>query len=233
MLFPKDILLLVILCVCWETGDTSCQIECDHSQIGLTEPTCYIRDDGTNIGCRISVSSSDTAIRTLGSFDKLTIMLDLQTRVRGLSIYNNIGNKLKVSTSKLHTEITSLTLYYGNTQISPGMFFLLPNLLSISISSVYFVYFPYFAHTNRLLTYLYIHQFYIPSTSPHILTRDHVSGLSQLKVLWIYPTQYMNATDRSFSRSNCPHIAIHGKSEYSKSYNYTVSSRKVEGVIYL
>ena len=76
---------------------------------------------------------------------------------------------------------------------------LLPNLLSISISSVYFVYFPYFAHTNRFLTYLYIHQFDISSTSPHILTRDHVSRLSQLKVLWIYPTQYINATHRSFS----------------------------------
>ena len=200
MLFPKDILLLVILCVCWETGDTSCRIECEQSQIGLAEPTCYIRDDGTNIGCRISVSSSSTAIRTLGNFDKLTIMLDLQTRVRGLSIYNYIdNNKLKVSTFKFHTGITSLTLYFGNIQIHPVMFFLLPNLLSISISSVYFVYFPYFAHTNRLLTYLYIHQFDISYPSPHILTRDHVSGLSQLKVLWIYPTQYMNATDRSFS----------------------------------
>ena len=52
---------------------------------------------------------------------------------------------------------------------------------------------------NIFLTYLYIHQFDIPSTSPHILTRDHVSGLSQLKVLWIYPTPYMNATDQSFS----------------------------------
>ena len=166
MLFPKDILLLVILCVCWETGDTSCPIECDQSQIGLTEPTCYLRDDGANTGCRISLSSSNTAIRTLRSFDKLNIMLDLQTRVRGLSIYNNIGNKLKVSAFKFHTEITSLTLYFGNIQINPGLFFLLPNLLSISMNSVYFVYSPYFAYTNRFLTYLYIHQFDISSTSP-------------------------------------------------------------------
>ena len=70
MLFPKDILLLVILCVCWETGDTSCEIECDQSQIGLTEPTCFLRDDGANARCRITIYSSDTAIRTLGSFDK-------------------------------------------------------------------------------------------------------------------------------------------------------------------
>ena len=183
MLFPKDILLLVILCVCWETGDTSCQIECEQSQIGLTEPTCYLRDDGTNSYCGISVSSSNTAIRILGSFDKLTIMIDLQPRVRGLSIRNNIDNKLKVSTFKFHTEINSLRLYYGNTQINPGMFLLLPNLKYLSMSSVYFVYFPYFAHTNRFLTFLDIFQFNISTTSPHILTRGHVSGLSQLKEL--------------------------------------------------
>ena len=200
MLFPKDILLLVILCVCWETGDTSCQIECDQSQIGLTEPTCYLRDDGANTECITSVSSSDTAVRTLGSFDKLNIMLDLQTRVRKLRIYNYIDkNKLKVSTFKFHTKITSLTVNYRNTQINPGIFFLLPNLLSISISSVYFVYFPYFAHANKFLTYLNIYQFDISSTSPRILTRDHVSGLTQLKELVLYPTQYINATDQSFS----------------------------------
>ena len=200
MLFPKDILLLVTLCVCWETGDTSCQIECDPSQIGLTEPTCYIRDDGTNTECRISVSSSDTAIRILGSFDKLTIMIDLQTRVRGSSITNNIdNNKLKVGTFKFHTEINSFRLYYRNIQIHPGMFFLLPNIRYLHMVSVYFVYFPYFAHTNSFLTHLHIHQFDISSPSPHILTRDHVIGLSQLKVLWIYPTQYINTTDQSFS----------------------------------
>ena len=199
MLFPKDILLLVILFVCWEIGDTSCQIECEQSQIGLTEPTCYLRDDGTNTECRISVSSSDTAIRTLGSFDKLTIMLDLQTRVRELLIRNNIGNKLRVGTFKFHTEMTRLSLEYGSTQINPGMFFLLPNLKYLYMLSVYFVYFPFFAHANRFLTYLEIYLFDISSTSPHILTRDHVSGLSQLKELWIYPTQYMNATDQSFS----------------------------------
>ena len=200
MLFPKDILLLVILCVCWETGDTSCRIECDQSQIGLTEPTCYLRDDGTNTECSISVSSSSTAIRTLGSFDKLTIMLDLQTRVRELYIYNYIdNNKLKVNTFKFHTELTSLTLYYGNTRIHPGMFLLLPNLKYLALSSVYFVYFPYFAHTNRFLTYLYIYIFNISSTSPHILTRDHVSGLSQLEYLFLYPTPYINTTEQSFS----------------------------------
>ena len=200
MLLPKDILLLVILCACWETGDTSCQIECEQSQIGLTEPTCYLRDDGTNTECSISVSSSDTAIRTLGSFDKLTIMLDLQTRVRELYIYNYIdNNKLKVNTFKFHTELTSLTLYYGNTRIHPVMFLLLPNLKYLALSSVYFVYFPYFAHTNRFLTYLYIYIFDISSPSPHILTRDHVSGLSQLKYLFLYPTQYINTTEQSFS----------------------------------
>ena len=199
MLFPKDILLLVILCICWETGDTSCQIECDQSQIRLTEPTCYLRDDGTNTECGISVSGSDTAIRTLRSFDRISIMLDLQTRVRELYIYNYIDNKLKVSTFKFHTEITSLRLYYRNMQINPGMFLLLPNLKHLHMYSVYFVYFPYFAHTNRFLTSLDIFLFDISSPYPHILTRDHISGLSQLKYLVLYPTQYINTTDQSFS----------------------------------
>ena len=123
-------------------------------------------------------------------------MLDLPTTVRKLHINSYISNKLKVSTFIIHTEITSLTVLYRNTQINPGMFYLLPKSEILQMSSVYFVYFPYFAYANRFLTYLHITEFGISSTSAHIITRDHVSGLKELKHLRIIPNQHLNTTDR-------------------------------------
>ena len=204
MLFLREILLLaVILCVCWETGDTSCGVECDESQRGLDLPTCYLRDDGTSTECEISVRNTDTVIRTLGSFDKLTLVLDLRTRVNRLQMHNYFTNQVKVSTFRFHREITSLILQYGQyrniIQINPGMFFLLPNLKYLKMSSVLFEYVPYFAHSNRFLTYLSIYIFDIPSTNPRILTGGHVSGLTGLKHLLLKPSQYMNTTDQSFT----------------------------------
>ena len=200
MLFLREILLLaVVLCVCWETGDNSCGVECDESQRGLTQPTCYLRDDGTSTYCGIDIRNTDTEIRALGSFVKLTLMLDLQTRVNRLQIGNSISSQLKVSAFRFHREITSLLLQYGNTRLSPGMFFLLPNLKSLQMSNVFFEYFPYFSHANRFLTHLFISRFGIPSTTPRILAGGHVSGLTGLKYLYLYPGQYISTTDQSFT----------------------------------
>ena len=208
MLFLKESLLLVlILCVCWDTGEAVCWIECDESQIGLTEPTCYLKDDATEAYCEFTVNSEDTAIRTLESFDKLNIVFDLQTRVGKLTISNYLNINLKLSTFKFHLEITSLLLNNGNlpfrkTQINPGLFMLLPNLKYISMTSVFFEYFPYFAYTNKFLTYLHVSQFEIPSSAPHSLSRGYISGLTELKHLRlesIQTTQHLDTTDRSFA----------------------------------
>ena len=201
MLFLREILLLaVILCVCWETGD-NCGVECDESQRGLAQPTCYLRHYGTSTDCVISVRITDSAIRALGSFDKLTLMLDLQTRVNKLRIDDYFSNQLKVSTFRFHRGITSLILqgHYINIHINPGMFSLLPNLEYLAVISVLFEYFPYFGYFNRFLTYLYISEFDIPSTTLNILTGGHVSGLTGLKYLYLSPSQYMKRTDQSFT----------------------------------
>ena len=199
MLFLREILLLaVILSVCWETGDNSCGVECDEFQRGLPQPTCYIRDDGTSTDCRISTPIEDTEIRRLGSFDKLTLMLDLQKRVNRLHIDNSNSyfyNPLKVSTFRFHRKITSLII--SNFTIHPGMLVLLPNLKFLRMGSVSFEYFPYLAGANRL-TYLSIYSFDIPSTTNSILG-GHLSGLTRLKHLYLSPTQYINTTDQSFT----------------------------------
>ena len=201
MLFLREILLLaVILCVCWETGD-NCGVECDESQRGLAQPTCYLRHYGTSTDCVISVRITDSAIRALGSFDKLTLMLDLQTRVNKLRIDDYFSNQLKVNTFRFHRGITSLILqgHYIHIHINPGMFSLLPNLEYLAVISVLFEYFPYFGYFNRFLTYLYISEFDIPSTTLNILTGGHVSGLTGLKYLYLSPSQYMKRTDQSFT----------------------------------
>ena len=200
MLFLKEILLLaVVLCVCWETGDNSCWVDCDESQRRLARPTCYLRDDGTSAFCGISLSYSNTDLRALESFDKLTLVLDLQKRVNVLDMYNYISdsynNPLKVSTFRFHRKITSLKI--SNFKINPGMLDLLPNLKFLRMGSVSFEYFPYLAHANRL-TYLSIYRFDIPSTTNSILG-GHVSGLTRLKHLYLSPSQYMNTTDQSFT----------------------------------
>ena len=197
MLFLREILLLaVVLCVYWETGDTRCGVKCFESQRG---PTCYLRDDGTETECDVSLRNSDTEIQTLGNFDKLTLMFDLQTRVNSLRIHNHIIILLKVNTFRFHNELTSFALHDGNNQISPGMFFLIPNLKYLRMSSVFFEYFPYFGHANRFLTFLYIYEFNIPSTTTRNLRGGHVSGLTGLKYLSLSPSQYMNTTDQSFT----------------------------------
>ena len=207
MLFLREILLLaVVLCVCWETGDNSCWVECDEFQRGLAQPTCYLRDDGTSTECRIYLSYSNTEIQRIGSFDKLTIVLDLQTRVNKLNMYSmyisysyryqRTNYQLEVSTFRFHRKITSLII--SNYIIHPGMLVLLPNLKFLRMGSVSFKYFPYLAHANRL-TYLSIYKFDIPSTTPRILGA-HVSGLTRLKYLSLYPgRQYINTTDQSFT----------------------------------
>ena len=208
MLFLREILLLaVVLCVCWKTGDNSCGVECDEFQRGLAQPTCYLRDDGTSTECRISLSYPNTEIQRIGSFDKLTIVLDLQTRVNKLNMYSmyysysyryhqKTNYRLEVSAFKFHRKITSLTI--SNFIIHPGMLVLLPNLKFLRMDSVSFEYFPYLAHANRL-TYLSIYSFDIPSTTPRILGA-HLSGLTRLKYLSLYPNrQYINTTDQSFT----------------------------------
>ena len=200
MLFLREILLLsVVLCVYWETGDTSCGVECNESQRGLTLPTCYLRDDGTDTYCGISLRITDTEIRKLGNFVKLTLLLDLQPRVNSLRMYNYMTKQLNVGASKFNGELTSLTLVYRNIQINPGMFFLLPNLKYLRMDSVFFKYFPYFANFNRFLTHLFINGFDMPSIIPRILTGGHVSGLTGLKHLLLKSIQYIDTTDQSFT----------------------------------
>ena len=200
MLFLREILLLaVVLCVCWETGDTRCWMEYDASQSGLYLPTCYLRDDGTSTDCGIDLGITLKELWRLGSFVKLTLMLDLQKRVERLHMYyiNTIRYELlEVSTFRFHRKITSLTI--SHFAIHPGMLVLLPNLKFLRMGSVSFEYFPYLTHANRL-TYLSIHRFDIPSTTNSILARDHLSGLTRLKYLSLSPNQYISTTDQSFT----------------------------------
>ena len=198
MLFLREVLLVVLLSVCWETGHASCQIECEESQRGLSQPTCYLRDDGTETSCSKRVERSDEAIRSLGSFDKLSIFFDFQTRVERLHISCSSDIKLELNTFRFHPQISSLSFYYYAT-IQTGMFYLLPNLRYLDIHHCTFVYFPYFGHSNRLLTHLTLYGYNIPSTASRILTGPHLNGLSHLKYLYISPRQSMNSTDQSFA----------------------------------
>ena len=110
MLFLREVLLVVLLSVCWETGHASCQIECEESQRGLSQPTCYLRDDGTGTSCSKRVDRRDEAIQSLGSFDKLSIFFDFQTRVESLDISCSSDIKLELNTFRFHFQISSLSL---------------------------------------------------------------------------------------------------------------------------
>ena len=200
MLFLREILLLaVVLCVCWETGDNRCGMECDSSQRRLAQPICYLRDDGNETECIMDITN--TELRYFYFTKRVNLLLDLQPRVISLRIFNSITSnvQLKVSTFRFHREITHLLLRYRNIQVNSGMFYFLPNLKSLRMISVFFEFFPYFVHVNRFLTHLHISEFDISTITPRILAGGHVSGLTGIKYLWLLPSQYINTTDQSFT----------------------------------
>ena len=193
--------LLLCCCCCCVTVNAGCWVECPESQIGLSEPECLLRDDGTSDTCIKSIYSSDLSTQSIFGYKYVSLSIDLSSTAQKLLIYNKIGNSLKVGAFRSHFEIKELQMYNGYAYIRPDLFSFLPNLRHFNAYQVKFRYFPHFSHSNPFLNTLGVNlaSFTYPGSYHGILRKGRVSGLSQLKTLLLYPDQFLNTTDESFS----------------------------------
>ena len=197
----KLILFVLLLCCCCVTVNGKCWVECLVSQRNLPEPVCLLKDDGASAYCTKNIMNSDLIGQSHSAYKQVTISVKLSTRVMRLSIHNRIGAKLKIGTSVYNYEITQLDIKGDSAFIRPDFFYLLPNLKSLTLSSVNFQYFPHLSKSNRFLTYLYISHFAIHSgaNDSSLIRKGRLSDSLQLKYLYLLPSKFMYLTDQSFS----------------------------------
>ena len=197
-LITESVLFVLLLCCC-VTVNARCWVECPESQRGLSEPECFLKDDGTSTSCSKSISNSDLTGQSISGFKSVLIWVKLSTRVVNLDIYNSIGDKLKVGASLYNYDLTQLHIHNGLAHFRPDLIYSLPNLKFLHLYSVDFHYLPYFSLFNQFLTYINIEYFSIRGIHSNIIRKGRVSDLSQLKHLYLYPNQFMNLTDQTFS----------------------------------
>ena len=191
--------LLLCCCCCCVTVNARCWVECPESQRSLSEPECFLKDDGTSNTCSKYIRSSDLTGQSISGFNSVLIWIKLSTRVGYLTIDNFIGDKLKLGGSLYNYDLTRLDVRYGQAHIRPDLITLLPNLKHLYLESVDFHYLPHFSLSNQFLTYINIYLSTIRGIHSNIIRKGRVSDLSQLKHLYLYPNQFMNLTDQTFS----------------------------------
>ena len=193
--------LLLCCCCCCLTVNAKCWVECPESQRNLSEPECFLKDDGKSSYCSKHIRSSDLSGQSISGYKFVSLSIDLTSKVQNLYIYNQIGSNLKIGAFRYHSEVRTLHVYYRDTYIRPDLFYLLPKISNLDLYQVKFRYFPHFSYSNQLLTYLRIRYFSFtyPGSYDSILRKGRVSGLSKLNRLELYPSQFLNTTDESFS----------------------------------
>ena len=191
--------VLLFSCCCCLTVNAICWVECPKSQRNLSEPECFLKDDGSSDTCSLSISNSDLTGQSISGYNFLSLSIDLNSIIQNLSIHNRIKNHLKVGTFRFHSEITKLEIRL--TYIHTELFEFLPNLRDLILYQIQFRYFPPFSHSNPFLTSLKIYDssFTFPGSDNNVVRKNSVSDLSQLKYLYLYSNQFMNLTDESFS----------------------------------
>ena len=200
-LITESTLFVLLLCCCCLTVNARCWVECPKSQKGLSEPECFLKDDGNSSSCSKHIHSSDLTGQYISGYKFVSLLIDLTSIVQDLIIYNRIGSNLKIGASRSHPEIKHLRVYHGYAYFRPDFFHLLPELNYLDLSNVKFRYFPRFSGSNPLLTYLRVNSFSFAKLGSYnsILRHGCVSGLSQLNYLELYPSQFLTTTYESFS----------------------------------
>ena len=189
--------MLLLCCCCCVTVNARCWVECPESQRGLSEPECFLKDDGTSTSCRKHIYNSDLTGQSISGFKSVLIWVELSTRVVSLDISNSIWDRLKLGAALYNYNITRL--YISSAHIRSDLIYLLPNLKHLVLGSVDFHYIPRFSLSNQFLTYIYLNSFSIRGTNSNIIRKGCLSDLPQLKHLDLFPNQFMNLTDQTFS----------------------------------
>ena len=201
LITESTLFVLLLCCCCCLTVNARCWVECPKSQKGLSEPECFLKDDGKSNYCSKHILGSDLTGQSISVYKHVTLMLDLTSTVQSLYIWNKLGDKLKISTSSLHSEIKQLGIYDKYAEVQNDLFYMLPKLANLNLNEVKFQYFPRFSGSNPLLTFLSVSAFsFVHPRSYHsVLRKGRVSDLPLLNFLKLSSDQLLNTKDDSFS----------------------------------
>ena len=176
--------LFAILIIFALKSDARCSLRCTREEIATNTPHCTLYDVVQGTVCGISASQS-----LLQRLIKVYLTVDLVNEERNIDIeiHNLLGpNKLEIVFNRIHRYIESFTLYSDWIRISADAFRYMPSLQSLVLSSTALNSFPLFTSFNPYLTDLILHNFTLDNNLRN-LPRGHVSSLSALESLRIYP----------------------------------------------
>ena len=186
--------------------DARCWVHCPTFQHDVSRPFCYLNDEEGDRDCTIYVSTSDLTELQSQNWNKVNLFINVTNSV-SLSVFNQLSEYgLELRSFRNIEQVTRLNIWYNKLLMSHYILYNLQNLRSIVCHEVAFHHFPPFS-VNSELTYLYVYSYTIMSNEPRIRS-GHISGLSNLQYLVIYP----------FNRGKLANNALTGLTALTRMY---------------
>ena len=177
--------------------DARCWVHCPDYQYDALQPYCYINDDERDRSCYISVSTSDLTELRSQNWNKVNLFINVTFSV-DLRVYNQLSDYgLELRAFRNIDQVTGLEVWNNNMIMSHQLLHNLQNLRHMYCVRVVFPHFPPFS-VNSELTYLHIWAYTILSNDPRIGI-GHISGLSNLKNLLLYPRNRGKLANNAFT----------------------------------
>ena len=200
MSLVKSLLLFVcLLFIYMFVVNATCWIDCSVESYRPLEPYCYLNDDRNSYYCSIDVTTSQLNGLTDNNWNKVRLAINVTNTVTQVRLDSRLEDyKLEVNAFRVFPQVTKLEINYRKCIVLYSTFSLLTNLKHLYMYDVAFHQFPAISLVNPHLTYLVIYNYRILSGTRE-LKSHHVSGLSKLKYLFLYPIDRTTVTHRTFS----------------------------------
>ena len=177
--------------------DARCRVHCPDYQYDALRPYCYINDEEGDRLCGIEVRTSDLTGLRSQNWTKVNLFINVTHSV-DLKVYNYLSDYgLELRAFRNIDQVTGLVIRYNKLIMSHYILHNLPNLRSMHCENVAFPHFPPFS-VNSELTYLVVWAYTILSNDPRIRI-GHISGLSNLKYLLLYPLNRGKLANNAFT----------------------------------
>ena len=168
------------------------------SPFGTILAYCYLNDDGNHYYCNIDVTTSQLNGLTDNNWNKVRLAINVTNTVTEVIIDSRLEDyKLEVNAFRVLPQITRLEIKYRKCIVLYFTFSVLPNLKHFHLYETAFHHFPSLSLLHPHLTYLWLYNYRVLSGSREL--RSHISGLSKLKHLFLYPLDRTAVTHRTFS----------------------------------
>ena len=177
--------------------DARCWVHCPDYQYDALRPYCYINDDERDQICIIYVSTSDLSELRSQNWNKVNLFINV-THIVYLNILNGLSDyELELRAFRNIDQVTALYIWYNKLIMSHYILHNLPNLRYMRCENLVFPHFPPFS-VNSELTYLHVSYYTILSNNPRIRI-GHISGLSNLEYLLLYPLNRGKLANNAFT----------------------------------